>query len=187
MTRIILIGPPGTGKSTLGKLLSQRLGMPQFSLDTLRWDYYAEIGYDEALARQIRETEGFPALVAYWAQFDAHAVERILADHPDDCVIDFGAGHSIYDDEADFQRVQQALSGCHVVLILPSPDLDESARILTERQMQSAPPSDLDIIGGIVEQYVKHPSNHALATTVIYTKDQTPEAACDALVARLNL
>jgi hypothetical protein len=34
---ILLPGPVRTGKSTLGGLLSQQLGMPQVSLDEKRW------------------------------------------------------------------------------------------------------------------------------------------------------
>jgi hypothetical protein len=139
MTTIIIIGPVGSGKSTVGKLLAAKLGIPQFPLDDLRWAYYAEVGYDANLADHIRKTQSFPALVEYWAQFNAHAVERILAEHHD-CVIDFGAGHSIYDDAGDFKRVQQALAPYpHVILLLPSTDITESIQILTERQQAMAP------------------------------------------------
>ena len=60
---IILIGPVRTGKSTLGKLLAEKLGLPQVSLDDLRWKYYGEIGYDEDLAQEFRKQGGFLALV----------------------------------------------------------------------------------------------------------------------------
>jgi adenylate kinase family enzyme len=58
-TNIILIGPPRTGKSTLGKLLADRVGRPTISLDELRWKYYAEIGYDKTLADEIHQKGGF--------------------------------------------------------------------------------------------------------------------------------
>ncbi len=187
MSEIILIGPSGTGKSTIGKLLAERLAVPQISLDEWRWAYYLEVGYDAQLARQIREAHGFPALIQYWAQFNFHAVERVLAEHHD-CVIDFGAGHSIYDDEQDFKRVQKVLAPyANVLLLLPSPDLDESVRILTERQQHSAPIADRGIIGGIVEHHVRHHSNPDLAKIVIYTKGKTPEETCDELMSRLTL
>jgi ATPase subunit of ABC transporter with duplicated ATPase domains len=44
---IVLIGPVRAGKSTQGKLLAKRLGLPQVSLDEVRYGYYKEIGYDE--------------------------------------------------------------------------------------------------------------------------------------------
>jgi shikimate kinase len=101
-TDIILIGPISVGKSTVGSLLSQRLGWTQRSMDDLRWDYYQEIGYDEELAKHKRETEGFWGLYRYWKPFEAYAVERLLAEHQQ-CVIDFGAGHSVYEDAVLFQ------------------------------------------------------------------------------------
>ena len=78
--RVLLLGPTRTGKSTVSRLLAQQLGMPSVSLDELRWDYYAEIGYDAALARQIRQQGGFLALVLYRQLFDVYSVERVLAE-----------------------------------------------------------------------------------------------------------
>ena len=154
---IILIRPVRTGKSTIGKLLTERLGIPHVPLDGLRWEYYKEIGYDAELAQCIRETAGFVALVYYWKQFDVHAVERVLEDHRD-CVFDFGAGHSIYDSQEQFARVQAAFAPYpNVVLIQPSPDHDKSIRILNQRTT--------DLIGAFGqgynwhEHFVMHPSN----------------------------
>ncbi|MEH2063239.1 MAG: hypothetical protein V7K50_13415 [Nostoc sp.] len=49
-------------------------------------------------------------------------------------MIDFGAGHSVYEDDALFKRVQKVLEPyINVVLILPSPNLEESIQILNER------------------------------------------------------
>jgi shikimate kinase len=189
MTQIILIGPPGTGKSTLGKLLSQKLGFPQVSLDELRWGYYAERGYNAELAQQLREKQGFPALIQYWKLFDAYAVERVLADHSYSCVIDFGAGHSMYEDDADLKRIKQVLSSYQsiVVLLLPSQNMDESVQILTERQLTMAPPEDHSVIRGLIEHHVKHHSNHELSNIVIYTKGKTPQETCEELIDRLKL
>ncbi len=155
---IILIGPIGTGKSTVGSLLADRLGLPQCSMDKLRWDYYKEIGYDEELVKYKRETEDFQGIQQYWQPFEAYAVERLLSEHSQ-CVIDFGAGHSVYEDAALFQRVQQALAPYpNVFLLLPSPDLDESVRILNERN-DCMP----DGMRNINEHFVRHSSNYELA------------------------
>jgi dephospho-CoA kinase len=42
---VVLIGPIAAGKSTLGTLLSAALGLPQCSMDDVRFRYYREIGY----------------------------------------------------------------------------------------------------------------------------------------------
>jgi shikimate kinase len=186
---IILIGPMSAGKSTIAKLLAEKLGLPQYAVDDDRWTYYDEIGYDKAEAAKIVESEGMVGLLRYWKPFEAHAVERALADHRD-CVIDFGAGHSVYEDEALFKRVQRALEPYpNVILILPSPDLDESTQILNARFRQLL----LDEVGEIDEalldvneHFVKHPSNHQLAKIVVYTNGKTPAETCTEILRQLE-
>src|SRR3954453_3382277 len=130
---VVLIGPMGVGKSTQGKLLAEALGLPQCSVDKPRWDFYAEIGFDDKKQREIGEKEGFEGIYRYWKPFEAHAVERLLADHHD-CVIDFGAGHSVFETGALFERVRKALEPYpNVVLLLPSPDPEESISVLHTR------------------------------------------------------
>lgn len=174
---IILIGPVRTGKTTLARLLSEKLGLPHVELDKLRWDYYREIGYDDDVARHIRQTGGFVALVFYWKQFDAYAVERVLAGHQN-CILDFGAGHSVYESKELFARVQAALAPYpNVVLVLPSPNADASIQILNERTS--------DLVGAFGqgfnwnEYFVRHPSNYDLAKFTVYTEGKAPEETRD--------
>ncbi len=174
---IILIGPIGAGKTTIGTLLADRLSLPQCSMDQLRWDYYKEIGYDEKLAKHKRETEGFWGVYQYWKPFEAHAVERLLSEH-NHCVIDFGGGHSVYEDAALFQRVRHALAAYpNVVLLLPSPNLDESLQILNERN-QYVPDSKPNIN----EHLSKHTSNYQMAKFTVYTKNKKPEETCSEIL-----
>jgi shikimate kinase len=199
-TEIILIGPIGAGKSTRGKLLSEKLTLPRCAMDEVRFRYYQEVGYDEALAGQIQQRDGFLGLYRYWKTFEIHAVERVLADHRH-CVIDFGAGHSVYEDEALFAHAQRALAPYkNVVLLLPSPDLDESVRLLKERAGGFEPVRNLrtgaqgwirnhrptDPGFDFAEYFVKHPSNHAVAKLVVYTRGQTPEETRDEILGRVG-
>lgn len=171
---IILIGPIGAGKSTVGSLLATQLGLPQCSMDEYRWSYYKEIGYDEELAKHKRETEGFWGIYQYWKPFEAYAVERLLSNHKN-CVTDFGAGHSVYEDDSLFQRVQQVLAPySNIVLLLPSSDLDESVQILNKRN-EYVPDGSLNIN----EHFVRHPSNYELAKFTVYTKAKTPKETCN--------
>lgn len=179
---VILIGPIGTGKSTVGKLLAERLDLPQVAMDFVRFGYYEAIGYDEDRADEIERREGFAGKYRYWKLFEIDAVERILAEHRD-CVIDFGGGHSVYEDDALFERARRALAPYdNVVLLLPSPDLDESVRLLRERHGGPIVDHDLDFD----EHFVKHHSNHDLATITVYTRDKTPEQTCEEILPCLQ-
>ena len=178
---IIMIGPMSAGKSTIGGLLAEKLGWPQYSLDEKRWDYYKEIGYDKAVAAKIGQSEGMAGVLRYWKPFEAHAVIRMLAEHTDG-VIDFGAGHSVYEDETLFRRVQAALAPYqYVILLLPSPNLDESVAILNQRFSEVLAQEGIKPDPGTLsanEHFVKHPSNSLLAKITIYTNDKTSEETC---------
>lgn len=178
---VVLIGPIGAGKSTLGNLLSATLGLPHCSIDDVRFRYYREIGYDESLAERLYQAEGFWGLYRYWKPFEAHAVERVIEEHPDS-VIDFGAGHSVYEDATLFARVKRALAPCrHVVLVLPSPDPSTSLRVLRERR-----PSLQAIDPDINEHFITHPSNHELATFTVHTEGRLPGETCAEIVGRIR-
>lgn len=186
---IILIGPMCAGKSTVATLLAEKLNLPRYEIDEDRWTYYKEIGYDDAKASDVVKAEGMSGLLRYWKPFEAHAVERVLADHKD-CVMDFGAGHSVYEDDGLFARVQQALAPYpNVILLLPSPDLDESTKILNDRfekllQAESIP-LDPELLK-VNEQFVKHPSNSKLAKITVYTEGKMPEETTAEIIPKLT-
>jgi len=182
---VILIGPMSTGKSTLAKKLAKKLGVPRVELDEVRQRFYQEIGYNEKFASEIVGEEGMKGLIEYWKPYEAHAVERALQVYKD-CVIDFGAGHSVYEDQALFQRVDQALKPYQFVfLILPSPDLDRSVEVVNERFSQllidevgKVDPELLDLN----EQFVRHPSNHLLSKKTFYTEGRSVLKTCQAML-----
>jgi hypothetical protein len=180
---IILIGPIGAGKSTLAARLAERLGVPRCAMDVERWPYMQEAGYDPAVADQIKKRDKhYRNVFAYWKQFEAHMVERLLAEHRGQ-VVDFGASQSVYEDEADFARVQAALADyANVVLVLPAPDPAESLRVLKARVWDG-------VAGGFDFQahFVMHPSNRRLATLTVYTESSTPDETCNEILRRLPL
>ncbi|MEX2226198.1 MAG: shikimate kinase [Dehalococcoidia bacterium] len=151
-------------------MLAEALGVTRVSLDTVRYGYYREIGYDDAHAQQLRASGGVAAISPYWKPFEAYGVERVLADHRRE-VIDFGAGHSVYEDPALFERVERALAPVrNVVLLLPSSDRDASGRALRERTGDVvAMLSEAQRHGfwEAAEHFVTHPSNYALATLTV--------------------
>jgi hypothetical protein len=182
-SEIILIGPTKAGKSTLAVLLSQRLNQPHRSLDEERWRYMREIGYDEALAQAFRATGGFLAKALYWQLFNAYVVERFLAEH-EHCVMHFGAGHSVCDSTEMLGRIERALAPYpNIVLILPSPDPDESIRVLNERLAAEEVHLNFDFSA----HFVRHPSNYRLARHVVYTERKMPEETADEILAVVGL
>lgn len=187
---IILIGPMSAGKSTIARRLAERLGVQRYELDELRWAYYREIGYDEEEASRIaRSEEGMLGLIHYWKPFEAYAVEKVLSEYQN-CVLDFGAGHSVYEDEELFARVQKALSPFdHVILLLPSPDPEHSVRVLNARLSRLLREEVGEVDPGLLrlnEHFVRHPSNHRLAKMTVYTGDHTPEETCDEILAKIG-
>jgi len=186
---IILIGPLGAGKTTVGRMLAARLNLPFCSVDEVRWDYYPQVGYDRTTAAQIATSEqGIRGVLRYSQPFDAHMIERVLADHHG--IVDFGASNSIYDDQALLARVETVLAPYpNVILLLPSPDVNESVEILKSRLiwlLTKAGKEFTDELFELNEYFVRHPSNHRLAKLIIYTKDKTPQEVCDELVQQLT-
>jgi shikimate kinase len=170
----------GAGKSTQGKLLASKLGLPQCPMDRYRWDYYKEIGYDEEFAKKLGRVD-FWALYMYWKEFECYSVERLLSEHSN-CVIDFGAGHSVYEIDTHFARVEKVMKPYrNVVLILPSPDKDESYRLLSERAGWTPAPGEFTMNG----HFVKHHSNYDLAKHIVYTKGKSPEETRDEILERI--
>lgn len=180
---IVLIGPIGAGKGTVGRLLAEKLGLPKCSMDKVRLEYYAEIGYDDDFASLLGKEVGFWAVYLYWKEFECHAVERLVTEHHN-CVIDMGAGHSVYENDNQLGRVARALAPFqNVVLVLPSPDPDESCRILSERRGERSGESGLDLN----EHLIRHHSNARLATITVYTEGRTPEETRDGILAQATL
>ena len=173
------------GKSTLAKMLAKKLGVPRIELDEVRQQFYSEIGYSERYASEIVGREGMQGLIEYWKPFEAHAVERALETYRN-CVIDFGAVHSVYEDENLFQRVQTALEPFKFVIqILPSPDLDISVEIVNQRfsemLIKEVGKTDPDLLA-LNEYFVRHPSNRLLAKQTFYTENNPAKKTCQAIL-----
>lgn len=187
---IVLIGPLGVGKTTVGHLLAEKLDMPFCSVDEVRSGYYERVGYEETVAAQIAASDqGIQGVLRYSKPFEARMIEMVLADHHG--IIDFGASNSVYDDEDLFARVEKALAPFpNVILLLPSPDLDESAEILKNRLIRMLNDTGKEFSDELFElnrYFVQHPSNHRLAKQVIYNRDKTPEIICEEIVQKLVL
>jgi hypothetical protein len=106
---------------------------------------------------------------------------RVIYNRAPYSAIELGAGHSVYGDPTHLARVKAALAQYrNIVLLLPSADTDEWIRILNTRQ--GNPHREIVQMN---TRFVKHPSNHELATITVYTEGKTPEATCQEILSRL--
>jgi len=173
-SEIFLIGPIGVGKSTIAELLHERTMLPHSSMDLLRWVYFEEIGYDRLVAREKYNEGGIWGLYRYWKPFEAYAVKRMLEDFKE-CIYDFGSSQSVYEDDELYKQVGDLLAPYpYVILLMPSPDMEESIRMLNTQK--TYPSTELWPIN---EHFVRHHSNYDLAKHIVYTKDKTPDETCN--------
>ena len=169
---VILIGPMCAGKSTLAKELSMSTGIPQVPMDRVRWYYYLKDGYDFVKEQNL---ECFKEKITYWKPFEVKAVKRIVKEFKNS-IIDFGAGHSFFPNEAHFQEVNEALKPFpNVILLLPCKDKEESLRICSER-LKKRYERDLEVSEIETNRdFIFQESNYKLAKHIVYTKDKSVE------------
>jgi len=189
ISTIILIGPIGTGKTTIGHLLADSLDLPLRSVDVVRSAYYQKVGYDESLTSTIAASgQGIRGVLRYAEPFDAKMIKMLLADFPRS-ILDFGASNSVYSDSEILSNVEQTLAPYpNVILLLPSPDREESAELLKirlTRVLTKEGKTFSDELFELNDYFIQHSSNYQLAKRIIYTKNKTIEIIRDEIVKGL--
>lgn len=176
MANLVLIGPMNVGKSTTAAWIARALRAPRLSLDDRGQPWYR----DKQAA--YRESMTFPASDPNNGRLfklaEAQSVEQCLRS-ADKTIIDFGAGHSVYDHSDHFEMVRSALVGHNVVLLLPSIDLEISRLTLYERCRYDLAAYDL------TNKLLDNPSNRKLAQTVVYTNGKTPIEVANEILERV--
>ncbi|CAM0135634.1 hypothetical protein VKS41_005286 [Umbelopsis sp. WA50703] len=174
---IILIGPEGSGKSTIGSLIAKALSKELYSLDRHRDELYAPYNYDKVLAEKIYEDHGLWAFYKHWKTFEYQAVSHILqnanrkGDEFHGKILDFGAGHSVYEESKQLARIEEMIKPYrNVILFMPCEDVEEAVKITEARRGH-----DL----GLNKHFMENPTNKRLAKHIIYTKDTTPEECAE--------
>jgi hypothetical protein len=109
---------------------------------------------------------------------EAESVQQCVGS-TDKTVIDFGAGHSVYDYADHLEMVRSALAGHHVVLLLPSINLEIARLTLHERCGHDIAACDL------ANFCLDNQSNRSLADVVVYTNGKTPMEVANEVIERL--
>lgn len=155
---IILIGPMGTGKSTIARLLAGKIENAQrLAIDSR--------GQFEELYKKEKSFHNFK-------NFEFVLTGTILSSLKSPCVIDFGAGHSIYEDPILKGKMKEICSQFkNIVLLLPSQDNENSRRVLLERR-NIKPGSHKDKDNW---HFITAPNNYEIATHIVYEEGKSPE------------
>lgn len=172
---MVLVGPAGTGKTTLGREIAAKTRRAFVDLDAVGDAYYAQVGWSMDRLRERIADIGRLAAEREWEPARAHAVAGVVADHPD-AVIALGAGHTSYTDQQYLATVRTALERCRdVVRILPSTHRDTSLTAL--RRRCTADKGRTWIIDGhdFLAHWLDDPGTQLVATRTIYTGDETPD------------
>jgi shikimate kinase len=162
--RVVLIGAPGSGKTTVGELLATRLDLPFRDTDA---DVEAITGMPIA---QLFVEKGEP----YFRELESEAVRAALASH--DGILSLGGGAVIR------HETQAALTGRHVVYL--EVDAAEAARRVG---LNTARPLLLGNVRGQLSQLLaqRRPLYEKVATVTVSTVGHSAEEIADLIAKEL--
>lgn len=168
---IILIGPMGVGKSTVARELCKKISLPRVSLDN-----------KEQLARYYSQRDKF----SHSKEFEFYLTASVLTDLKKPAVIDFGAGHSIYENPIMFFEVKKLITSfSNVVFLISSEDKEKSMEILNKRISKrdgNIPKATADN-----KHFTERSNlNSQLASIIMYTQNKTPSEVAEELIGRIN-
>lgn len=178
---IILTGPVGVGKTTVGRLAAKILNMPFVDLDDQRERLYAKTDYSETKAELQYALHGIGGWYRYQKPYELHSVERILEESAGS-LIAFGAGQSVYE-TAEQRNAFRALVAPvrHTFLLIPYSGLAESLDFLSKRV---ANPDEQTLNQILLPQILEQP----FAAHTVFVAGKTVQQAADEIVdiVRMN-
>jgi len=163
---IILIGPSGAGKSTIAEELRKITGMRRLCLDGI-----ANSDRRNGITRSFNGKDEYSFYLL-------QKVLRMAEEQGNPGIVDFGAGHSVFDDPVIFAQVKKMLIQFkNVILLLPSVDPKTSLQIMAERSTGDTSEN---------KKFLTSPCNRELATMVVYGNGRTPEEIAKEIIERIT-
>lgn len=164
---ILLIGPMGTGKSTIANKLSESLSLPRISLDN-----------KEQLKELYKQKESFEN----FKEFEFFLTCSTLTNLDKPCIVDFGAGHSVYESPLMFYEFKKLMNKfSNIIYMIPSKNKEESIQILNDRVMKRNPNELVQSLNNN-RHFVEIPCNEELATLTEYTKGKDIQTITDEII-----
>ena len=160
---IILIGPSGAGKSTVAEELHKITNMPRLCLDQI--------------ANKARNT-GLKSKFKSVDEFNCYIISKVLKQAQENSmygIVDFGAGHSVYDDTLIFEEVKSMLEPFkNIILLLPFEDEKRALDIMNNRSTGDTRDN---------KKFLESPCNKELATMIIYENDRQPSEIAEEIIS----
>lgn len=176
---LVLIGPAGAGKSTLGMALAELAGREFVDIDEAGVPFYEEMGWPVARIFSDSARLGWIPTERAWEVARAHAVEQVVA-RSAGAVLALGAGHTNYTNPELFSRVKAALAQAeHVLWIEPHAEPQESLRLLRARNLAERERDYIQDGHDILGEWLTDAQARSLATARHYNhgKDVAVSAA----------
>lgn len=159
---IILIGPSGAGKSTIAEELHKITNIPRLCLDQIA-----------NKARNTRLKSKFKSV----DEFNCYMISEVLKRAQENNmygIVDFGAGHSVYDDTLIFEEVKSMLKPFkNIILLLPCEDEKRALDIMKNRSTGDTRDN---------KKFFESSCNKELATMIIYENGRQPSEIAEEII-----
>lgn len=174
---IVISGPPGAGKSSVGKKIAKKMDLPFYDIDEL---ITMRVGMETT--REIIEKLGRPYL---W-EVETDCVRETFLKERGTYVFAFGG--TICNPANPNMETNQRLTKRHAfnICLIPSPDLSETVRILWPRHHDGKQPTveSSNQLRSYLETRI--PELRKCADRIIYTYQASIEGVADSILTALT-
>ena len=136
----------------------------------------------EQLARYYSQRDKFSSS----KEFEFYLTSSVLTDLKKPAVIDFGAGHSIYENPIMFFEMKKLIRKfLNVVFLIPSEDKEKAMELLNKR-INKRDGTTTEVTADNKRFIERSNLNSQLASIIMYTQGKTPSEIAEELIVRTN-